>query len=216
MKKQFLSVALGTGLFCAAIAAHAQSVPLIFEGFLENATMTADGAFVVDSASGFSEVTLSANYLYYVASDGRHVKTFDPFVAVWNESGNSVGYSPNFSEYGGNPDLVLNLPNGTYTFTVGNWPNMPLGMHRDAGFYADTWFQIPGEVGYFVRGANGEPVSVFPDHADAGFIAGWGSGNYRVEISGHGVSAVPEPETWAMMLAGLGVMGAVARRRKQQ
>jgi len=29
-----------------------------------------------------------------------------------------------------------------------------------------------------------------------------------------GVAAVPEPETYAMLLAGLGVMGAVARRRK--
>ncbi len=30
------------------------------------------------------------------------------------------------------------------------------------------------------------------------------------------VTAVPEPETYAMFLAGLGLMGAVARRRKQQ
>jgi hypothetical protein len=30
------------------------------------------------------------------------------------------------------------------------------------------------------------------------------------------VSAVPEPEIYAMMLAGLGLMGFVARRRKQQ
>jgi len=29
------------------------------------------------------------------------------------------------------------------------------------------------------------------------------------------VSAVPEPETWAMMLGGLGLMGFVARRRKK-
>lgn len=29
------------------------------------------------------------------------------------------------------------------------------------------------------------------------------------------VAAVPEPETYAMLLAGLGLMGAVARRRKQ-
>jgi hypothetical protein len=28
-------------------------------------------------------------------------------------------------------------------------------------------------------------------------------------------SAVPEPETYAMLLAGLGLMGGIARRRKQ-
>ena len=31
----------------------------------------------------------------------------------------------------------------------------------------------------------------------------------------NGVSAVPEPETYAMMLAGLGLLGFAARRRKQ-
>jgi hypothetical protein len=30
------------------------------------------------------------------------------------------------------------------------------------------------------------------------------------------VSSVPEPDTYAMMLAGLGMMGWIARRRKQQ
>jgi hypothetical protein len=35
------------------------------------------------------------------------------------------------------------------------------------------------------------------------------------EISIHGVTAVPEPETYAMMLAGLGLLGFVARRRKK-
>lgn len=38
-------------------------------------------------------------------------------------------------------------------------------------------------------------------------------GQWRLNLS---VAAIPEPETYAMFLAGLGMMGAVARRRKGQ
>jgi hypothetical protein len=37
---------------------------------------------------------------------------------------------------------------------------------------------------------------------------GWGVGSYEV-------TAVPEPETYAMLLAGLGLVGAMARRRRK-
>ena len=43
-----------------------------------------------------------------------------------------------------------------------------------------------------------------------------GFGNESWKISGAVVTAVPEPETYAMMLAGLGLMGAIARRRKSK
>jgi hypothetical protein len=42
-------------------------------------------------------------------------------------------------------------------------------------------------------------------------VAGLGKGNYTGTIT---VSAVPEAETYVMMLAGVGLMGFVARRRK--
>jgi hypothetical protein len=54
------------------------------------------------------------------------------------------------------------------------------------------------------------------------------AGTYRLDVAGtspsgsgsYGVAAVltpvPEPETYAMMLAGLGLMGFIARRRKQR
>jgi len=42
--------------------------------------------------------------------------------------------------------------------------------------------------------------------------SGWGS--YDVSLKGGPLSAVPEPAEYAMLLAGLGVVGMVARRRR--
>ena len=43
-----------------------------------------------------------------------------------------------------------------------------------------------------------------------------GSTQYSGSISDFSVTAVPEPETYALMLAGLGLVGGIARRRKQK
>ncbi|MDC8770498.1 PEP-CTERM sorting domain-containing protein [Paucibacter sp. hw8] len=64
----------------------------------------------------------------------------------------------------------------------------------------------------------------YPYHA-LGFFTGDGSQsradkNYELNAlavrSGDVAAAVPEPETYAMLLAGLGLMGLVARRRSKQ
>lgn len=39
-------------------------------------------------------------------------------------------------------------------------------------------------------------------------------GTFNGTLSGLTVSAVPEPQTYALMMAGLGLVGAMARRRK--
>ena len=48
----------------------------------------------------------------------------------------------------------------------------------------------------------------------AGFDESWGIDN--VLVTGDVAQAIPEPETYALMLAGLGVVGAVARRRRSK
>ena len=40
------------------------------------------------------------------------------------------------------------------------------------------------------------------------------TGNSRLSVSNMNVTAVPEPETYALMLAGLGLMGAITRKRR--
>lgn len=46
-------------------------------------------------------------------------------------------------------------------------------------------------------------------------VTGSGGGSYQYNIGGS-VAAVPEPEAFAMLLAGLGLVGAIARRRNKK
>ena len=48
------------------------------------------------------------------------------------------------------------------------------------------------------------------------FAAGGKSDSFGGSLDNVSVTAVPEPETYAMLLAGLGMMGAMVRRRKQK
>ena len=46
------------------------------------------------------------------------------------------------------------------------------------------------------------------------FFAGGYDSNHYIGLDNVSVTAVPEPETYAMMLAGLAAIGSIARRRK--
>ena len=71
----------------------------------------------------------------------------------------------------------------------------------------DAWSEFSSGTGNFVAGINTITFNVVNDGGPSGL---------RVEFleSGEAVAAVPEPETYALMLAGLGALGFVARRRK--
>jgi hypothetical protein len=54
-----------------------------------------------------------------------------------------------------------------------------------------------------------------PQQVDLRFHATGSSNSFGGSLDSVSVTAVPEPESYAMMLAGLGLMGAIARRRNK-
>lgn len=73
----------------------------------------------------------------------------------------------------------------------------PIGQVFSVSFQFGGWWQSPGY-----------PATLDTRHD-------WDA-NFLNIVSGPVAAPVPEPETYAMMLAGLGLLGVVARRRKQK
>lgn len=73
-----------------------------------------------------------------------------------------------------------------------------------------SWSNFSASNG-FVAGANTLEFVVTNYHLGSGNPTG-----LRVEFASSNVSAVPEPATYGMLLGGLALVGAVARRRKQK
>ena len=90
-----------------------------------------------------------------------------------------------------------------------------------------TFFDVPAAGPFGVTGVSFALFGLGGKIDAAGSSWTLGSGSYRLDVSGTGsayggayglsysVAAVPEPESYAMFLAGLGIMGAVARRRSK-
>lgn len=108
-----------------------------------------------------------------------------------------------------------------------------------AGTVSVTLTPVNGSVNFFAALLNDEGFSFLPELGQASFsfqsavnastplaltVFGFAgdaetlgdmAGSYSGSIQVQGVSAIPEPQTWALMLAGLGVVGFSARRRRQ-
>ncbi len=109
------------------------------------------------------------------------------------------------------------LTAGSQTFTLsGNsadgvifrFVGGPNSFQSGAGFYfADGAFSAPGTYGTVLFGSAQAGRLVVTNMAGGGGGSGGGGG-------GGGRPVVPEPATWAMMIAGFGLVGGVMRRRR--
>jgi len=120
----------------------------------------------------------------------------------------------------GNFDIQFNYD--TVVWEAGTASNAPAGGLGGTSALVGYWtsptsnFTLPGSL---VNGAlvNGGPNALISHSLNSNIL---GQYNFQVRngtvITPPPVDGVPEPETYAMLLAGLGVLGFIARRRKQQ
>lgn len=134
---------------------------------------------------------------------------FDPITAVWSQTNtgwsligqndDNSGIAPGQTRF--DSGLTFgSLVAGNYLFTIATYNNFANGTTLAQGFTFDNQAAIP-------LAEWNQPAS----HTNMGT-------HYSVHLSGvdSAVSAVPEPETYAMLLAGLGILGAVTRRKNRK
>ncbi|MBA5686993.1 DVUA0089 family protein [Rugamonas apoptosis] len=130
---------------------------------------------------------------------------FDPITAVWkngvivgeNDDDSTIALGQTYYDSG---LRFANLSAGNYLFTIATFNNFANGTHLNDGFRYDSQAAIP--LASWDQPAN--HVGMGP--------------NWSVHLSGVDSATpppVPEPESYAMLAAGLGLLAFVARRKKQ-
>ena len=158
------------------------------QGFATDSTSgyPVSGPWVANTATS-AWVTPSSN-----PNDDMPVVTYD-----WQTTFDLTGFEAASASFSG----TFAADNSAVAFLNGN----QIGTSNDFS----QWSSFTSQPGFFVAGVNTLDFQVANQGGPTGL---------RVEFTAsdatQSVAAVPEPETYAMLLGGLGALGFVARRRK--
>ena len=221
-KNLLAAVALSVGLLSATGANAALTSTLGGQGvydndlnltWLANANLAVTNAFGVsginpagymnwNTAQSWIGAMNTANYLGY--NDWRLPTTLQPDAACGSQSGGiSYGYNCTGSEMG---HLFYNELGGVAGSSILATHNANLALFQNVqsrDYWSGTEYAPNTYVAWYFSTYNG--------YQNAGYKT---SNMFALAVRPGQVAAVPEPETYAMLLVGLGLLGFMARRRK--
>ncbi len=166
----------------------------VFQAYVDGYTRPIQVAIFNTDSSGAPDPT--KNLSSWLVFNNTSLPTQSSFVR---------GTQPVFTRFDFAPTQLATVMAGTqYSIVFGYDPNSPSGSGGLVWGYSET-------LGQQYQGGS---MAYSSDNT----VGSWGTQNgrsagFRTYVE---VTPVPEPETYAMMLAGLGLLGVVARRRKQK
>lgn len=224
MKKTTLSIALGLSLAVLASSAQATPEPSYLNAYVTTgSTSSMAGATTYDfgtsSVNNSTFVTQNLPYTTYGAATYSGGDLFN--VSTTGISG--ISARPVNST--GNYWSIQQGQTGTVTFTTGlSYYGFLWGSPDTKGWDTVTFYNGTTVLGSY----GGTVVSTSNAWTETGYFnvtttadklitsVVFTANQNAFETDNHSfITAVPEPETYAMLIAGLGLVGAVARRRKQ-
>ena len=209
--KSFVGIALGATLFLAGTAAHADT--LTFNSAPNDAWSYGSGNNY--SPSNTAVLTTDANSQLYLrlhqtfvtapASDGGGVYSFalgTPFVSFdWGVDNNTAGFN--------GVNVWMTLTNIGTNQTIGFDPVL-FGILDNASIGGSV--QNSARLNWFPIGFNPNVDDTYKVQLDVTGLAG-GAKSLAVYAKLGAGAAVPEPASWALLIAGFGMIGLAMRKR---